>query len=295
MADTYSAGRWDLSMPIMGIQQYHEASEAIRAYTRYRPRIGLILGSGLGTLADAVAEADVIPFANIPHFPPATVPGHAGRLVIGWLAGQVVWVMAGRLHYYEGYTMRQVTLPVRAMQLLGVETLILTNAAGGLNSAFQVGDLMLITDHIGLVGMTGHNPLFGPNDEALGVRFPSMTGVYDPALCQLALRVAAEKAIPLRQGVYVHVAGPHYETPAEVRFLRAIGGDAVGMSTVPEAVVAHHGGLRVLAISGITNLAQVEAIDGVAATHEEVLAVGQSLVPRFTALIEGILSRWGNE
>ena len=276
------------------LQQLQEASEALRQRSRHRPSIGLVLGSGLGPLAASVEEAEVIPYSDIPHFPRSTVEGHAGRVVLGRLAGREVLVMDGRIHFYEGYTMAQVTMPVRVMQALGIRTLILTNAAGGLNPDFRPGELMLITDHIGLASMAGHNPLYGTNDDFLGPRFPDMTAAYDRDLRCLALRVAEEKGVTLRQGVYVHVAGPNFETPAEVRFLRAIGGDAVGMSTVPETLVARHGGLRVLALSSITNMAQAEA-DAVSVTlHGEVLQAGTSVAPRLVTLLQGILAGLGD-
>jgi purine-nucleoside phosphorylase len=276
-------------------RHFEESADVIRQRTLHRPRIGLILGSGLGSLADEVAEASTIPFAEVPHFPQATVEGHSGRLVIGRLAGKTVLVMQGRIHYYEGYTMEEVVLPVRVMQALGVKTLIVTNAAGGLNPAFRAGDLMLITDHIGLAALAGHNPLLGPNDPALGPRFVNMTAAYDPALRALALRVAQGMGLTLHQGVYVGLAGPAFETPAEVRFLRAIGGDAVGMSTVPEVIAARHGGMRVLGLSGITNVAQADSSAVLGPDHEEVLQVGRSLGPRLAALVKGILAEMDSE
>ena len=276
-------------------RHFEESADVIRQRTLHRPRIGLILGSGLGSLADEVAEASIIPFAEVPHFPQATVEGHSGRLVIGRLAGKTVLVMQGRIHYYEGYTMEEVVLPVRVMQALGVKTLIVTNAAGGLNPAFRAGDLMLITDHIGLAALAGHNPLLGPNDPALGPRFVNMTAAYDPALRALALRVAQGMGLTLHQGVYVGLAGPAFETPAEVRFLRAIGGDAVGMSTVPEVIAARHGGMRVLGLSGITNVAQADSSAVLGPDHEEVLQVGRSLGPRLAALVKGILAEMDSE
>jgi purine-nucleoside phosphorylase len=201
-----------------------------------------------------------------------------------------VLIMQGRTHAYEGVPVQQLTVPVRVMRELGVHTLIVTNAAGGINPSFRPGDLMLITDHIGLVAMTGLNPLWGPNDESLGPRFPAMSGAYDFALRRLALQVAARLGIELRQGVYAGLAGPAFETPAEVRFLRLIGADAVGMSTVPEVIVARHAGLRVLGISAISNVAVADSDSEEKADHEEVLAAGQALVPRLTALLHGILA-----
>jgi purine-nucleoside phosphorylase len=270
-------------------QQIEESVAAVCARTRNQPCVGLILGSGLGALAEAVERADAIPYGDIPHFALSTVEGHAGRFVIGLLEGQPVIVMQGRSHYYEGYSMQQVTLPVRVMQLLGVEILIVTNAAGGLAPNMRPGDLMLITDHLNLIGMAGLSPLRGPNDLSLGPRFPDMSEAYDAGLRQLALRVAAEQNIGLHQGVYVCLAGPSFETPADLRFLRKIGADAVGMSTVPEVTVARHGGIRVLGLSGISNVAVIEPDSVPPTTHEEVLQAGQVIVPKLTALIRGVL------
>jgi len=272
----------------LGRTQFEAAAEVVRRHIRYAPDIGLILGSGLGPLADAVEDADYIPYTDIPHWPIPTVMGHSGQLIAGRLEGRPVLVMQGRAHYYEGYPMDQVTLPVRVMQLLGVRILIVTNAAGGINPAFRPGDLMLIVDHIGLIGMTGLNPLRGPNDDSLGPRFPDMSQAYDPALRALAGQVASELGISLQRGVYICLSGPSFETPADVRFLRTIGADAVGMSTVPEVIVARHGGLRVLGISGISNVLQLGLADQ-PTTHDEVLAAGQIIVPRLIALLRGIL------
>jgi len=270
---------------------YEEAAALIRARTAYRPQVGLILGSGLNPLAEAVEAADYIPYTEVPHFPQPTVEGHTGRLVIGRLAGTVVLIMQGRVHFYEGYPMPQVVFPVRVMQVLGIQTLIVTNAAGGINPAFRAGDLMLIADHLNLVGMTGNSPLMGPNDPTLGPRFPDMSQAYDPNLRRLARQVAAEAGLPLHEGVYAGLAGPSFETPADIRFLRLVGADAVGMSTVPEVTVARHGGVRVLGVSGISNVALGEPVPGAATSHEEVLAAGKLVVPRLMALVSGVLSR----
>lgn len=269
---------------------YRAAADAIRAATQHRPRVGLILGSGLNALADEIENADHIPYAAIPHFPRPTVAGHAGQLVIGQLAGQDVVIMQGRGHAYEGLSLQRVTLPVRVMGELGVTTLIVTNASGGLNPAFRAGDLMLIVDHIGLMAMTGGTPLWGPNDETLGPRFPAMNRAYDPELRRLAVRLAAELGIELRQGVYVGLGGPAYETPAEVRFLRMIGGDAAGMSSVPEVIVARHMGMRVLGISGISNAAVDDPDSPVEADHEEVLAAGRLMAPNLMRLLRRLLA-----
>ena len=270
--------------------QFEETAAAIRAQTRHRPTIGLILGSGLGPLADEVQNADNIPSDHLPHWPRSTVLGHVGRLVIGQLAGQTVLVQQGRAHYYEGHSIQQATLPVRVMQLLGIDTLIVTNAAGAINPDFQPGEVMLITDHINLMGMAGISPLRGPNDDSLGTRFPDMSRAYDRALGALARTVATEANLVLRQGVYVCLAGPSFETPADLRFLRGVGADAVGMSTVPEVTVARHGGLRVLGFSGISNKANLDG--DTLTTHEEVLGAGKTIVPKLVTLIRGVLGRW---
>lgn len=271
--------------------QIQEAADAVSSLTDYKPRIALVLGSGLSGLADAVAGADIIPVSDIPNWPSSTVAGHSGRLVFGTLEEKPVLVMQGRVHYYEGYRMSQITLPVRVMQRLGIDTIILTNAAGGLNPDFQAGDLMLIRDHLNFLGLSGLNPLRGPNDDGVGPRFPDMTAPYDAELRRLARDVAADQDVTLREGVYAYVAGPSYETPAELRFLLTAGADAVGMSTVPSVVVARHGGMRVLGISTITNMATPDPEPGQQTTHEEVLEVGQIVVPRLTQLIHGILRR----
>ena len=270
--------------------QFEEAAAAIRAKTRHTPRIGIILGSGLGPLADAVQDADILlPSENVPYWPRSTVEGHIGRLVIGKLEGQMVLVQQGRAHYYEGHSMQRVTLPVRVMQRLGLETLIVTNAAGAINPAFRPGDVMLITDHINLMGMAGVSPLRGPNDDSLGVRFPDMSRAYDRELRALALEAAEEAGLRLHQGVYICLGGPSFETPADLRFLRLIGADAVGMSTVPEVTVARHGGLRVLGLSGISNAANLDG--DTLTTHEEVLAAGREIVPKLTSIVRGVLRR----
>jgi purine-nucleoside phosphorylase len=266
---------------------FERAAQYIAARTTHRPTIGLVLGSGLNALADGLERADVIPYRDIPGFPAVTVAGHTGALVIGEWMGKTVLVMRGRAHYYEGYSMQRITLPIRAMRLLGVNTLIVTNAAGGLNETFRAGDVMLITDHINFVGMAGANPLRGPNDETLGPRFPDMSQAYDSALCELARAVARQKGMTLREGVYVMLAGPSYESPADVRMLRLLGADAVGMSTVPEVIVARHGGMRVLGLSLISNvLAAHTGVD-----HAEVLAAGRAAIPTFTVLIQDIIAQ----
>jgi purine-nucleoside phosphorylase len=268
---------------------FEAAAAAIKERSQLTPKIGLILGSGLNPLARSVEGGITIPYGEIPHFPAATVQGHIGRLIIGWLEGQVVVVMQGRAHYYEGYSMAEITFPVRVMRVLGVESLIVTNAAGGLNPEFQAGDVMLITDHINLIGMAGLNPLRGPNLDEFGPRFPDMSEAYDRHLQELARQVATEANVPLREGVYICLAGPSFETPADLRFLRLIGADAVGMSTVPEVTIARHGGTRVLGLSGISNVAVMEGVPPAETTHEEVLEAGQMLVPRLETVIRGVL------
>ncbi|HFC09156.1 MAG TPA: purine-nucleoside phosphorylase [Chloroflexi bacterium] len=270
------------------LQDIDALADVIRRRAQgFQPRVGLILGSGLGALAEEAEAVAVIPTAEIPDWPVSTVPGHAGRLVLGTLASQPVLILQGRVHYYEGYTMAQVGLPVRVMQRLGVETLIVTNAAGAVNPEFVPGDLMLITDHLNLIGMAGLNPLRGPNLDELGPRFPDMSQAYDRELQALARRVAHEAGILLREGVYASLAGPSFETPADLRFLRGAGVDAVGMSTVPEVIVARHGGTRVLGISGISNKANLDG--STITTHEEVLEAGRIIVPKLLTLLRGVL------
>ncbi len=267
------------------------AAGYVRGQTGHQPTVGLILGSGLNALADTIDGPDIISTGNIPNWPVSTVPGHAGRLVIGDLEGQTALVLQGRTHFYEGYGMDRVTLPVRVMIALGVKTLIVTNAAGGLNPAFQPGDLMVIRDHLNFPGMAGNNPLRGPNDERYGPRFPDMTAPYDADLRALAHAVAKTEGYTLREGVYAYVGGPSFETPAELRFLQIAGGDAVGMSTAPEVVVARHAGIRVLGISSIANMALPDPTPGVVQTHEEVLAMCEAAVPRLIHVVRGVVSR----
>lgn len=269
------------------LQQIDTVADSVREQTHYAPRVGLILGTGLGDLADSVEVPDIIPYKNIPNWPLSTVMGHKGRLVIGSLAGQPVMVMQGRVHYYEGYSMGHVTLPVRVMQRLGVEILIVTNAAGAINPEFIPGDVMLITDQINLVGMAGLNPLRGPNLDQLGDRFPDMSQPYDRQLCDLARSAAKKHSISMREGVYVCLSGPSFESPADLRFLRGIGADAVGMSTVPEVIVARHGRTRVLGISGISNKANLDG--STTTTHEEVLEAGNVIVPKLKSIILDVL------
>ena len=266
-----------------------EAAEFVQARLRRRPTAAVILGSGLGALAERVQDPAIIPYAEIPHFPASTVPGHAGRLVVGELGATVTAIMQGRVHFYEGYSPSQVTLPIRLLHHLGVQTLVVTNAAGGIGRHLAVGDLMAIVDHINLPGLSGNHPLRGPNDDALGPRFPEMSTAYDRDLLATLRACAHKRNIPLKEGVYVIVSGPSFETPAEVRFLRTIGADAVGMSTVPEVVVARHAGMRVLAVSLITNIAVDSLASADVASHEEVLSAGDQALPRLAALVEDIL------
>jgi purine-nucleoside phosphorylase len=269
-------------------KQVREAADVIARRSRQKPQVGLILGSGLASLADEMEQPVVIPYGDVPHFAVATVEGHPGELVMGTLAGCPVMMMRGRVHYYEGYPMDQVTFPIRVMKSLGVKALIVTNAAGALNPEFRAGDLMLITDHIGLVNMVGLNPLRGPNDPLLGPRFPDMSQAYDPGLRQVALKAAKKLGLHLHQGVYIMLSGPSFETPADLRFLRLIGADAVGMSTVPEVTVAHHCGIKVLGISGISNAATTEP-GATPLSHEEVLAAGDRIVAGLAPLVKQVL------
>lgn len=258
---------------------------AIRAKApKAAPKVGIILGSGLGAFADALADATAIPYSELPHFPISGVPGHAGRLVVGMLGGEPIVAMQGRVHYYEGYSAQEVAFPARVLCSLGIKTLVVTNAAGGINLGFGVGDLMAITDHLNLAG---YNPLIGPNDDKLGPRFPDMSHAYDPALRELLLQAAKTNGTTLREGVYACLSGPSYETPAEIRMLRTLGADAVGMSTVPEVIAAAHMGVRVAGISCITNLAA--GIGKHKLSHEEVAEVASRVRGTFQKLLERFL------
>jgi len=262
------------------------AADAIRVRFDRRPDAAIILGTGLGRLAVEIDAHAVIEYADIPGFPLSTVESHTGRLLCGTLGSKTVIAMQGRFHRYEGYSLRKVTFPVRVMRALGADSLIVSNACGGLNPLWSAGDLMLIADHINLLG---DSPLIGPNDDRLGPRFPDLSAPYDSALRELARRVAAEKGITLREGVYVAVTGPNLETRAEYRFLRAIGADVVGMSTVPEVVVAIHAGMRVLGLSIITDMCLPDALEP--ATVERIIAVANRAEPQLTALVRGVLER----
>lgn len=265
-----------------------QARAVVAARAEVSPRVGLILGSGLGALADELEQSVTIPYAEIPGFHAPQVPGHRGELALGLMEGQPLAVMRGRFHFYEGHSMQEVTFPVRVMRALGCDTLIVTNAAGGLRPEWKVGDIMRIADQIFLPGMVGQHPLRGPNDDRLGPRFPALVGAFSNPLVEIARAVAAEQGTTLREGVYCMISGPHFESAAELRMLRGWGADAVGMSTAPEVMVAVHGGMRVLGFSLITNLALP---DGPPANHEEVLEAGEQAKPRFAALLRGILAR----
>ena len=268
--------------------QVLEAVQAIQTRTSLKPEVGVILGSGLGDLATEIAEPAIVPYADIPHFARSTVKGHAGRLIIGLLENVPVVAMQGRFHLYEGYHLQVLTLPVRVMRQLGAHTLIVTNAAGGVNPAYRPGDFMLIRDHINMPGLAGANPLLGPNDERFGGRFPPLAHAYDAQLRALAHAIAASSPeIMLHEGIYTMVGGPNYETGAELRFLRAVGTDAVGMSTVPEVIVARHAGMQVLGLSLITNTATGNETGEV--DHAEVLAAADAVRPKFAALVRGIV------
>lgn len=262
-----------------------KSAQFLKSKFQHTPEIGLILGSGLGVLADEIENPTKIPYNEIPEFPVSTVEGHEGQLVFGTLQGKTVVAMQGRFHYYEGYSMDKVTFPIRVMKELGVKTLIVTNAAGGINESFEPGDLMVITDHI---NNTGQNPLIGPNDADLGVRFPDMSKAYSKDLRQLAKKVAADLQINLKEGVYIGNTGPSYETPAEIRMLRTMGGDAVGMSTVPEVIVARHAKLNVLGISCISNMAA--GILDQPLTHDEVIETTEKAKANFLAFVKQIIN-----
>jgi purine-nucleoside phosphorylase len=265
-----------------------QAAEAVSPRLPARPQIAIVLGSGLGGLADEAADAVAIPYDEIPHFPKSTAPGHAGRLIAGQLSGQPVLMFSGRAHMYEGYDPVDVVFGVRLSRQLGAETLIVTNAAGGVNPYWEPGTLMLIEDHINL---TGRNPLVGPNDSRLGTRFPDMSAAYDPALRRLARTVAERQGVFLPGGVYLGLLGPNYETPAEIRMARLLGADAVGMSTVLEVLAARHVGLRALGISCITNMAAGMLPQEL--TEEEVIETAARVRDRFAGLIRGIIAAYG--
>jgi purine-nucleoside phosphorylase len=272
--------------PMSVYDQAHRAAEQIRSRTQTKPSIAVVLGSGLGAFADELTESTAIAYSEIPGFAKATVEGHAGKMVIG-KAGEVpIAVMQGRFHFYEGYAMDDVTFPVRVLKLLGVETLILTNAAGSLNTEFTPGSLMVISDHINLMGA---NPLIGPNDDRFGPRFPDLTSTYDPDLQNLVIEEAKAIDIEMRRGVYAALTGPSYETPAEIHMVRTLGADAVGMSTVPEAIVARHMEMRLIGISCITNLAA--GVSNRPIDHSQVMEIGKRVRAQFTELLRRVLAR----
>jgi purine-nucleoside phosphorylase len=272
------------------VKRIEEAAAAVRARTRVRPEAGVILGTGLGDFADALELDTVVPFAEIPHFPVSTVESHAGELHLGRLAGRPVAVMKGRVHFYEGYAMREVAFPVRVLKALGCGTLVITNAVGGMNPDMPPGTLVVTTDHINLMG---DNPLVGPNDDELGPRFPDMSEPYARALVALAERTALELGIPLQRGVLVAVPGPNLETAAEYRFLRAAGADVVGMSLVPENLAAVHGGQRVLALNVVTDACLPDALKP--ASIPEILAVAGRAAPALIRLVTEVIRRLGDE
>lgn len=268
------------------IEDILEAKQYVASKTKTIPTIGIILGSGLGSLADEITDAVRIPYNEIPHFAQSNAVGHANELVIGNLNGKSVVAMKGRFHYYEGFTLDQVTFPVRLMKALGVEKLIITNACGAINTSFQPGELMLITDHLNLVA---NNPLIGPNNDELGTRFPDVSEVYNKELRNIVLEVAQEQGTKMQQGVYAWWTGPTYETPAEIRMIRILGADAVGMSTVPEALVAVHGNIKVVGISCLTNMAC--GILDQPLSHDEVIEVAALVREKFIKLVKESIAR----
>ncbi len=265
-------------------EKVDEAKKFIQSKTKIKPGIGIILGTGLGALAKEIEVENVLPYEDIPHFATSTIHGHEGNLILGKLMNKVIVAMQGRLHFYEGYSSEEITFPVRVMRKLGVNLLIESNVAGGMNPNFKAGDLMIITDHINL---TGINPLIGPNDERLGPRFPDMCEPYDKKLIELCEKVALEEGIKIHRGVYVGVTGPNLETPAEYRFLRLIGADAVGMSTVPEVIVAKHSGLKVLGISCITDECIPDRLEPV--DIRKILKIAKLSEPKMTRLVKKVL------
>ncbi len=262
-----------------------ETSKYISKLTDFKPEIGLILGSGLGNLADEIEDSIIIEYKDIPNFPVSTVKGHKGKLVLGILEGKKVVAMQGRFHYYEGYSMEEITFPVRVMKSLGVEMIFVTNACGGMDKKLYPGALMIIEDHI---NFTGNNPLIGQNFDELGPRFPDMSTAYDKELIEIAHRVGKKLDIKTEQGVYAGISGPYFFSKAELRMLRKIGGDVIGMSTVPEVIVARHMGIKVLGISCVTDMAVADEI--VSVSHEEVIEVANKTRPKFIKLVRGILS-----
>lgn len=268
------------------LEKIQETADYIRTKVGTMPTTAIILGTGLGALVDHIDNKVYIPYTEIPNFPVSTVEGHSGNLIFGTLGNKPVMAMQGRFHYYEGYDMKQVTFPVRVMKALGIETLFVSNAAGGMNKEFKVGDIMIITDHINLFP---ENPLHGKNDNRLGPRFPAMTEAYNHELIRLADEVAQEKGIRVMHGVYVGVSGPTFETPAEYEYFRIIGGDAVGMSTVPEVIVANHAGMKVFGVSVITDLGGKDVTE--VPTHKEVQKAAQSAQPKMMEIMRELVAR----
>jgi purine-nucleoside phosphorylase len=266
--------------------QIKEASDFIKSKTKLKPQVGIILGTGLGKLAEEISKEAVIPYDQIPHFPLSTVESHAGRLIFGKIADKAVMAMQGRFHYYEGYSMQQITFPVRVMKNLGAHTLLVSNACGGMNPLFAPGDIMVITDHINLFG---DNPLIGLNDDSLGPRFPDMSEPYTKSLIELVEQIALEEKIKIQKGVYVALSGPCLETRAEYRFLRAIGADVVGMSTVPEVIVAVHSAMKVLGLSVVTDACFPDALKPV--NIQEILRVAAEAEPKLTLLMKRVVER----
>lgn len=263
------------------LDKINKATEFIKSRAAIEPEIGIILGTGLGSLAEHIENPTIIEYSDIPEFPISTVAGHAGRLIIGTLDGKNVIAMQGRFHYYEGYSMQEVTLPVRVMKKLGIKLLIASNACGGLNPAFSAGDIMVIMDHINMIGA---NPLIGENLDEFGPRFPDMSEVYDKEYIKLLHEIAIKLNIKLQNGVYCAVSGPNYESKAELRMLITIGADTVGMSTIPECIVAKHSGLKVLGVSCITDMAIPDCMTS--PTHEEIVKVAEGVKPKFVSLLK---------
>ncbi len=268
------------------LEKLRETVSYIKKQVDFEPEIGIVLGTGLGGLVDVIESVGTIKYEDIPHFPVSTVKGHAGQLMFGYINGKKVVAMQGRFHFYEGYKMQDLAIPIRTMYLLGVKTLLLSNAAGGMNPNFKVGDVMLINDHINFMGT---NPLIGKNDDDFGVRFPGMSAVYDSELIQKAENIAEKQGLKVQKGVYLAVTGPTFETPAEYKFMRILGADAVGMSTVPEAIVARHAGMKCFAISIITDLGIEGVVEEV--SHEEVLEVANATESKMTGIMTELIKQ----
>jgi purine-nucleoside phosphorylase len=286
MTQTSMGDRMSSVESAFGSAAIDKAASVIRGRFATEPDVAIVLGTGLGNLSGEIDVATTVDYSNVPGFPPSTVESHAGRLLCGRLGGKTVVAMQGRFHRYEGYSLRQVTFPVRVLRALGAKSLIVSNACGGLNPDWVAGDLMLIADHINLLG---DNPLVGPNDDALGPRFPDMSEPYDASLRATARAVARDAGVVLREGVYVAVAGPNLETRAEYRFLRTIGADVVGMSTVPEVIVAVHAGMRVMGLSIVTDMCIPDELEP--ASLERIIAVATAAEPKLSAVVRGVLQR----